>query len=106
MNSKELNRDDLLNRFASHTFTETTVGSMTLVEFKDGGSAVVGSSQKLDIGDAYREIREDLVGGAEVLLTITETQRDALTESIATGAHIYNTDATVEVYNSTAWDPV
>ncbi len=104
MSLKELYRDDLLNRFASHTFTETTVGSMTLVEFKDGSSVVVGASQKLVVDDAYKEIRGDLVGLGEVLITITETQRNALT-STDTGTLIYNTDATVEVYNGTSWDP-
>jgi len=105
MSIKELYRDDLLNRFASHTFTETTVGSMTLVEFEDAGSAVVGSSQNLIVDDAYRLIRQDLVGFAgEIMITITEVQRDALT-SPETGGLIYNTDATVEVYSGTAWDP-
>ena len=104
MTIKELNRDDLLNRFASHTFTETTVGSMTLVEFKDAGSAVIGAAQTLVVDDAYRAIREDLVGDATILITIDETQRDALT-SPDTGTLIYNTDATAEVYSGTDWDP-
>jgi len=104
MTIKELYRDDLLNRFASHTFTETTVGSMTLVEFENAGSVVVGSAQTLVIDDAYRTIRQDLVGFGEILITITEVQRDALT-SIETGTLIYNTDATVEVYDGTTWDP-
>ena len=104
MSILQLYRDDLLNRFASHTFDETTVGSMTLVEFKDGGSAVVGSAQTLVVDDAYRQIRQDLVGLGEVMITIDETQRDALT-STTTGTLIYNTDATVEVFNGVDWDP-
>jgi len=104
MSIKELYRDDLLNRFVSHTFTETTVGSMTLVEFKDGSSDVVGSAQCLVVDDAYRAIRQDLVGFGEIIITIDETQRDALT-SPDTGTMIYNTDATVEVYSGSAWDP-
>ncbi len=104
MTIKEMNRDDLLNRFVSHTFEETVVGSMTLVEFKDAGDAVIGAAQKLDIDDAYRAIRLDLVGDATVLITITEVQRDALTSSL-TGTEVYNTDATVEVFNGTDWDP-
>lgn len=104
MSIKELYRDDLLNRFASHTFTETVTGSMTLVEFKDGSSDVVGSSKNLVVDDAYKCIRLDLVGGGEILITIDETQRDALT-SVAIGTHIYNTDASVEIYSGSAWDP-
>ncbi len=104
MSLKELYRDDLLNRFASHTFTETTVQDQTLVEFKDAGSVVIGSAKTLVVDDAYKTIREDLVGAAVILITITEVQRDALT-SPDTGTIIYNTDATVEVYSGTAWDP-
>lgn len=104
MTIKELNRDDLLNRFALHTFTETTVGSMALVEFKDAGDVIIGSCKALVIDDAYRTIREDLVGDATVLITIDETQRDALT-SPDKGTLIYNTDATAEVYSGSSWDP-
>lgn len=59
---KEIYEADLLSRFPDHTFDETTVGSFTKVEFKDSGDVVIGSSQKLDIGDAYKEIREAVVG--------------------------------------------
>lgn len=62
MSIKELYQDDLLNRFAGHTFTETVVGSMTKVEFKDGGSAVIGEAQNLVVDDAYKSIREALIG--------------------------------------------
>lgn len=105
MTIKELNRDDLLNRFVSHTFTETTIGDLTLVEFKDAGDVVIGAAKKLDVNDAYRNIREDLVGDATVYNTITEIQRDALT-SVETGTMISNTDGTCEVYNGVSWDPV
>lgn len=81
MSMKELYRDDLLNRFASHTFTETTVGSMTLVEFKDGSSDVVGAAQTLVADDAYKSIREGLVGTTgDVLIRLTKAQRDAVTD--------------------------
>ena len=104
MTIKELNRDDLLNRYASHTFTETTVGSMTLVEFKDVGDALIGAAQKIDINDAYRSIREELVGDATVLIVIDEDQRDAQT-SPETGTLILNTDGSVEIYTGSDWDP-
>lgn len=104
MSVKELYRDDLLNRFASHTFTETTVASMTLVEFKDGSSDVVGQAKTLVVDDAYRTIRQDLVGFGEIIICIDETQRDAIT-SPDTGTLIFNLDGTVEVYDGTAWTP-
>ena len=66
MADKDKYRDDLLNRYASHTFTETTVQSMTLVEFRDGGDAIIAQAQKLDVADAYKEIRRDLLKNKEI----------------------------------------
>lgn len=103
MSKKENYRDDLLNRFASHTFTETVIGSMTLVEFKDGSSDVVGQSKNLVVDDAYQTIREDLVGSAEnVLILLTAAQRDALT---APEEFIFMSDDTgeVECFDGTAF---
>jgi len=177
-------RDDLLNRYADHSFTETTVGSLTLVKFSDdntiykvandsgiarfqyddgptlsiggevtlsgfvdnpdyngthivgaalyvdgrgiittyfeiagidfgtnetGSAAVfVASSQKMDELDAYRSIRQDLVGlRSEIMITVTEVQRDAWTGTPADGeGPIFNTDATAELYDGTSWVPV
>lgn len=65
---KDLNRDDLLNKFADHTFTETAVGDHTKVEFKDAGSAVIGEATRLVVDDAYHNIRQALVGGGSILL--------------------------------------
>jgi len=59
---KEIYEADLLIRFPDHTFNETTVGSLTQVDFEDGGSALVATATKLDVGDAYKNIREDVVG--------------------------------------------
>jgi len=101
-------RDDLLNRFVSHTFTETTIQSMTLVEFKDAGDAVIGSSLKLDLVGAYRSIREDLVAlRSEVMIVVTEAQRDAWTGTPFDGeGPIFNTDGAAECYDGTAWTPL
>ena len=107
MSLKELYRDDLLNRFASHTFTETTVGSMTLVEFKDGSSVVVGAAQTLVVDDAYKTIREDLVGtSGDVMLSLTATQRDALTSTASATLIFVESDSQVDCYNGTEWEVV
>lgn len=65
---KDVNRDDLLNRYASHTFTETVIESMTKVEFKDGGSVVVAEAKTLVVDDAYQNIHSQMVGGAGIAL--------------------------------------
>lgn len=104
MSIKELYRDDLLNRYPSHTFTETVIGSMTLVEFKDGSSDVIGSSQKLVAGDAYVSIREDLVGYVgDVMITATQAQRDAFTGT-KHGTMIHQeTSGSMECFDGTDW---
>ena len=107
MSLKEQYRDDLLNRFASHTFTETTVGSMTLVEFKDGSEDVVGAAQTLVVDDAYKTIREDLVGTTgDVMISLTSTQRDALTSTDSATLIFQETNTDVECYNGTEWEVV
>ena len=58
MSLKDKYKDDLLYRYGSdHTFTETTVGSMTKVEFKDGSSVLLDESTTLVVDDAYKTIR-------------------------------------------------
>jgi len=102
---KELNRDDLLNRFASHTFTETTVDDHTLVEFKNGSSVLIASARNEVVDDAYKSIREALVGTAgEIMFSLTPTQRDALS-SLAHGTNIHNhTDFGIDTYHL-EWHP-
>lgn len=107
MSLKELYRDDLLNRFASHTFTETTVGSMTLVEFEDGSSVIVGASQNLVVDDAYKTIREDLVGTTgDIMFSLTTTQKNALTSPAAPTQIFDETVGDVQCYNGTEWEVV
>lgn len=103
MSIKELYRDDLLNRYASHTFTETAIEDMTLVEFKDAGDAVIVASNKLDVGDAYKAIRDDLIGGPEVLPQVTTIQRDALTGT-HDGCMVWNTTTSnLDVCSGGSW---
>jgi len=106
MADKNLYANDLIHRYASHTFTETTVGSQTKVEFKDSGSVLIRSSTKLAVIDAYRTIRIDLLGSENPTFLTTTTQRDALT-SVDRGTHIHNiTIGRDEVYNGTGWQNV
>lgn len=101
-------RDDLLNRPPADSFLETTVGSMILVELRDAGLTVIGAAQKLTQLDAYRQIREDLIGlRSEVAITVSEAQRDAWAGTPLIGeGFIYNTDGGVEVWDGVAWTPV
>lgn len=99
MSHLQLYRDDLLNRFPGNTFTETTVGSMTKVEFFDSGSALVFEATKLVADDAYQNIHHNLVGTfAEALPRLTTTQRDALTDP-SDGLQFFETTSDeVQVY--------
>jgi hypothetical protein len=103
MGLKDLYSDDILNRYAGHSFTETTINSMVLVEFKDAGFAVIAKAQQLDLDDAYGNIREQLGLTNSVLCRITTTQRDALTGILA-GTQILNTDtSSVDTYGISDW---
>lgn len=103
MSIKELYRDDLLNRYANHTFTETVVQSMTLVEFKNGSNVVIAQCKKLDVDDAYKNIRFNLVGNNDVIPILTTTQRDALT-GIDKGQLLYDiTTGFLQTYSGSAW---
>lgn len=103
MADKNLYANDLIHRFASHTFTETTVQSETKVEFKNSSSVVIRKSQKLLAIDAYRTIRIDLLGAEVPLFLSTTIERDALT-SVDIGTTIYNiTINEDETYNGTSW---
>jgi len=103
MADKNLYANDLIHRFASHTFTETTVQSETKVEFKNASSVVIRKSQKLLAIDAYRIIRNDLLG-AEVPLFLSDIpERNALT-SVDIGTTIYNiTTNKDETYDGSKW---
>lgn len=104
MSLLELYRDDLLNKYASHTFTETAVGDHWKITFKNAGSVVIAEVTKQGKEDAYKLIRENLEGTfAEKKPEITSTQRDALT-SLAEGTPILQiTDNQVEEYINGGW---
>lgn len=104
MSLLELYRDDLLNKYASHTFTETAVDDHWQITFKDASLVVVEEVTKQGKEDAYRLIRENLEGTfAEKKPEITSTQRDALT-SPAEGTPILQiTDNQVEEYINGEW---
>jgi len=106
MADKNLYANDLIHRYPSHTFTEATVNSLTKVEFKDGGSVVIGEGIKLKVIDAYRGIRDDLLGGENLAFLSTTTQRNALS-SIDKGTQLYNiTLGRDEIYDGTNWTGV
>ena len=103
MADKNLYANDLIHRYLSHTFTETTVGSETKVEFKNAISVLIRSAQNLLAIDSYRTIRQDLLKAENPLYLSTTTERDALT-NVDTGTTIYNiTTNEDETYNGTGW---
>lgn len=105
MNDKNLYANDMIHRYASHTFTETTVESETKVEFKNGSSVVIKTRQKLEVVDAYRAIRQDLLDGANPTFLSTTTQKNALA-GIDIGTIVYDlTLGQDETYNGSVWVP-
>lgn len=109
---RDLYSDDLIGRFSAHTFTETPIGSMTLLEFKNGSSVVVASAKKLGVLDAYKSVRETMLNANRVLPRLTQTQIEALS-GIPDGFEVWNithdrlecftNDETVFTNNSTTY---
>lgn len=62
---KQVYSRDLLARFPDHTFTEVADGDSTRVEWRDGANALVFETTKLDLNDAYQDIRDNVVGGSD-----------------------------------------
>jgi len=103
MADKNLYANDLIHRYALHTFTELTVSSMTLVTFKNAGGTIITLSKNLDVIDAYRDIRSNLLDGETPAFQSTTTQRNALT-NLDQATLIYNiTTSKFEIYIGTAW---
>ncbi len=104
MTDKNLYINDLIHRFPAHTFTETAEGDLTRVDFLDGGMAVVASAKTLDVVDAYRQIRADVLDGSEPLFLQTAAERDALTNIDAGTATL--TDDVLETDPGTGFESV
>lgn len=98
---KEIIRDDLIGRNPDHTFTETVVGSMTLVEFKDSEGNLVARAKKMDAGEAYASIREDMGLSNEVEI-LTTAERDAITPNEGTLV-INSTTGALSFYLRGSW---
>ncbi len=95
--------DDLDNRFPTYTFTETVTGSTTRID-ADNGGPVLFSASALTLDDAYVKLRDTMVGGSEILLQLTTTQRNALTP--IGGSIIFNEDnVAIEKYDGSGWIP-
>lgn len=104
--NKDIYENDLLHRFSGYSFVETAVGSLTQVEFQDGGSATVAEATTLVLVDAYKNIREQMLEGANVQCFISTTaERDALT-GVDNGTIILNDDSyAMQCFDEDIWYP-
>ena len=75
---KDLYINDMVHRFASHTFTETAIDDEILVEFKDGSSVLVAQARaqsSLAILTAYQKIRFQVLSREIPIFLSDTTQR-------------------------------
>lgn len=103
MSIRELCRDDLLGRFAGHTFTEIANEDMTRVEFRDGADALIIQSTKLDVDDAYMNIRSNLVTTPNALFILTSAQIALLTGTENGTQIIDSTAGRLSMYVGNSW---
>lgn len=103
MPDKNLYINDLVHRFASHTFTETVSGDLNTVAFKNASGVTIDSSRKMKTIDCYASIRFNLLGSEPPHFLCNATQRDAIT-SPDKGLQIFNiTSGRDEVYDGSGW---
>lgn len=95
--------NDLINRFPGFQFSETTNNDLITVSFLDASEIEVSSSENLDILDAYKTIRLDVLDGQRFFFLSTTDQRDALINP-DTGLSILNiTTKRIEIFNGVEW---
>lgn len=103
MADKNIYINDLIHRFAGHTFVETIVDDHINVVFKDVGLNVIAEATELVVIDAYRAIRSDLLDAEELSFLSTTVERDALI-SPDNGLRVFNITTDKEnVFNGTIW---
>ena len=104
--NKDIYVNDLLHRYSGYSFVETVIGSMTQVEFQDGGSSTVAEATTLVLVDAYRNIRQQMLEGSQIPCFISTTaERDALT-GVDNGTIILNDDSyAMECVDDDVWYP-
>lgn len=84
---------DLENRFPAYAFVETAIGNLIKFEAKEGENVIV-SNIKCCLEEAIFCVRENLVGGKEILPMLTTLQITALT-GICEGTNIF--DSTTKI---------
>lgn len=98
--------NDLIHRYPSHTFTETTIDDEVLVEIKNSGGTLIAQARAQSMNvvvTAYQKIRNQLLKGEMPSFISTTTQRDVLT-GIDRGTIIDNiTVGRLEKYDGINW---
>lgn len=108
---KNIYINDLIHRYAGHTFTETTSNDEILVQFKNASSVLIAQARaqsSLVLVSAYQKIRNQLLKGENPVFLSNTIQRNALV-GVTNGTAIYNLTIGTgrnESYNGTAWESV
>ena len=98
----DIYRKDLTTRFPTYTFTKTTPGNREVYEVKDEGNAVILKVRAR--GDTIGIVRENLVGGVDILPTLTTAQRNNIIGAVKNGTQILNLTANVvQTRSGGAW---
>lgn len=108
LTDKNIYINDLKNRFANHTFTETADGTSVAVKFFNGSAVMVEQATAQSTGvinNAYREIRKKVLSGEKPPFRLTTLQRDALTSADISTIINNITTGQLEFYNGTVWSP-
>ena len=103
MTDKALYINDMIHRYANHTFSESTTGDIVTVTFKDGASVTIAEAKSMTNVIGYQIIRKSLLLSEHLNFLSTTTERDSLS-GVGKGTQIYNiTTGASEVWDGTNW---
>lgn len=98
----DIYRKDLATRFPTYTFTKTSPGSREKYVVKDGSNNVILRISTR--GNTIGIVRENLVGGTDILPTLTTAQRNNIIGAVKNGTQILNLTANVvQTRSGGAW---
>lgn len=104
MKNGDIYKFDLINRFpfsSGYTIAESTENDITIFVVING--IIQGRSKSANRDQAIYNVRNQLVGGSDILPELTSTQRNTLS-SVIRRQMIYNiTTNAVETFDGTNW---
>ena len=101
--NKDIYINDMLHRYPGYHFEETINNDLIKVRFKNDIEFELAAATKIELIDAYRAIRLDILNAEKPAFLSSTVERDALTD-VDEGIIIFNIDTLGnQSYSGAAW---